>query len=1145
MGGGNLFKNGPFNLLRITTFFNLLSMFIVVNYVANSAIRDTDSHMSELVYSKPISSIKYQFGKLLGSTSVVLFVMAMVPFGMLIGSLMPWVNPDRFGPVNLSYYFSAYFFFAVPTALSLSMIFYSLAARFKSIMAVYLCVVVIFIGYEVSNGLAGASSDPQLAALIDPFAIQTFNYITRYWTILEKNTAAISFSDVLLQNRLMWIAIGVIFYALLGRLNTSIQKNNKAQKRRSKKLEEVPLDNAIDYSGKAPNPIKALISRTLFETSHTIFSPAFLILAIMFSIVTLSMMDNPPNNLSTPLWPLSQFLIDHLEQTLSFLIPIIITYYCGEIIWREQQERFSELLGTLPVSNLILWLSKVIAMLMVVSSILLLTTILTMLYQNAVGTHSIELSQYIVRLGFFNLLPWFFLIIFAMTLQVLSPNKYVGMLLFVAFMLSDFALDTLGLTSHLYRFAQSPNFVYSDMNGYGRALESHSWFMLYWGALSLTFCVLCYGLWQRGQYQPLNNRVSMFPHQIGRTGKWLIPASLSLFVFFGVSIFYKTRIINDYVSPSDTLAEQVAYEKAYKQFEKHPAPIMTSVKVNADLYPEELKIVAQAEFTIENKSSETIDRFLVLIPQYNKEASVTIEGGKLSDTRGAYRTHWFEFEKPLAPGESRHGKFEVVTHHQGFIDGVEDISLVRNGTAIDNSALFPLFGYMNQLEILDPITRKEQGLPPPKRENLLEDSRYYRQSMFGRSIDLIDFEATLSTDIKQTAIAPGYLQKEWVENERRYFHYKMDAPMLNFYSIVSAELQAHKENYKGISLEVFMHPDHTMNLQTIVSSMKESIDYFSENYSPYQHTQARVIEIPRYRNFAQSFANTIPYPEHGLLFDLRSPETPNALFDTTAHEIAHQWWAHQVIAADVQGKSVLSETLANYGALLVLAQQFDDKTMQTFSERELRAYLRGRSREVVEEMPLMRAENQPYIHYNKGALAMLRLKEVMGEARINKALKAFLEAYQYATNPYPTTLNLLTFLTTDANEAEKYLIDELFSKIILYDLKLLEANSVEKSNGHFETELMITGQRLEADGLGEEHPIPLEHEIEIVLYVDVENGNDEDNEQTIIYQQKHVIKTGENNIKINTNKQATSAAIDPRVIYIDKDTRDNKIEIAH
>ena len=30
-----------------------------------------------------------------------------------------------------------------------------------------------------------------------------------------------------------------------------------------------------------------------------------------------------------------------------------------------------------------------------------------------------------------------------------------------------------------------------------------------------------------------------------------------------------------------------------------------------------------------------------------------------------------------------------------------------------------------------------------------------------------------------------------------------------------------------------------------------------------------------------------------------------------AHEIAHQWWAHQIIGAEMQGGTMLSETLAH------------------------------------------------------------------------------------------------------------------------------------------------------------------------------------------------------------------------------------------
>ena len=42
----------------------------------------------------------------------------------------------------------------------------------------------------------------------------------------------------------------------------------------------------------------------------------------------------------------------------------------------------------------------------------------------------------------------------------------------------------------------------------------------------------------------------------------------------------------------------------------------------------------------------------------------------------------------------------------------------------------------------------------------------------------------------------------------------------------------------------------------------------------------------------------------------------------TAHEVAHQWWGHQVSGGDVQGASMIVESMAQYSALMVMKQKF-------------------------------------------------------------------------------------------------------------------------------------------------------------------------------------------------------------------------------
>jgi ABC-2 type transport system permease protein len=60
--------------------------------------------------------------------------------------------------------------------------------------------------------------------------------------------------------------------------------------------------------------------------------------------------------------------------------------------------------------------------------------------------------------------------------------------------------------------------------------------------------------------------------------------------------------------------------------------------------------------------------------------------------------------------------------------------------------------------------------------------------------DWIKFEGTVSTSPDQIAILPGHLQKEWVENGRRYFRYKMDAPILAIASVNSARYAVRRDH---------------------------------------------------------------------------------------------------------------------------------------------------------------------------------------------------------------------------------------------------------------------------------------------------------------------------------------------------------------
>ena len=258
----------------------------------------------------------------------------------------------------------------------------------------------------------------------------------------------------------------------------------------------------------------------------------------------------------------------------------------------------------------------------------------------------------------------------------------------------------------------------------------------------------------------------------------------------------------------------------------------------------------------------------------------------------------------------------------------------------------------------------------------------------------------------------------------------------NFYSIVSADYAIMKDEWNGIDLGIYYHPEHTYNLESMMKSMKESLKYYSENFSPYQYRQLRILEFPRYRTFAQSFANTIPFSEGiGFIQRVEDEEDINSPFYVTAHEIGHQWWAHQVLEANVQGNAMISEALAQYSALMVMKHNYSKEYMKKFLKYELDKYLRGRSRETKKEMTLEFVEQQGYIHYSKGSLVMYALQDYISEDSVNVALRNFIKDWAYSDGIYPTSADLLTYYEKVTPDSLKYILDDMFRDITLFENK--------------------------------------------------------------------------------------------------------------
>jgi aminopeptidase N len=407
----------------------------------------------------------------------------------------------------------------------------------------------------------------------------------------------------------------------------------------------------------------------------------------------------------------------------------------------------------------------------------------------------------------------------------------------------------------------------------------------------------------------------------------------------------------------------------------------------------------------------------------------------------------------------------------------------------------------------------------------------------GHDADWITFDAEVVTDADQIAVAPGYLQKEWKDGDRRHFVYAMDAPILDFFAVQSARYAVKKDRWNDVAIEVYYQPGHEYNLDRMIAAVKASLDYYTKNFGPYQHKQFRILEFPRYASFAQAFPNTIPYSEAiGFIARVREDDKDDIDYPyyVTAHEAAHQWWAHQVIGGDVQGATMLSETLAQYSALMVMKKKYGEAKMQKFLTYELDRYLIGRASEQKKELPLARVENQPYIHYRKGSLVMYALADYIGEDNLNRAIRAFRDETAFKGPPYPNSTQLLKHIRAVTPPEYQYLIDDMFESITLYDNRAVSASAKPLADGKYEVTIKVRAAKRKADELGKETDAPLADFIDIGVL---------DADGVPLYLEKKKIDREDMTFVAIVDKKPARAGIDPLNKLIDRRPKDNTIAV--
>ncbi len=1168
-----VFHNSPIVIANLLLLVSIFGILIASAVMGVPLYRDLEHKTGTFLFSYPISKTGYFMGRFWGSFVTLLFISlgAIIGFylGAILGGPVFGTDPLRYGPNTLINYLQPWLTLLVPNLWLAGSLFFALIVFTRNIRSIYSGGIIVFIIYLLANFLAQDIENQDLVEIMDPFGLNTFFFQTRYLTPYEQNTFLLAIDGNLLINRLMWTGIGLVFFlAAYFRFDFAYffqtkQKKSKAEKIEKKAISKTPVSVTTDFGkGYQWSSFKTLsriefqnIFKDVYFRSILLGGMIFLVLDFWIGITLYSV----------PNFPVTTFLMEFKTFDWNLFVFIIIVFFTGESLHRDRSSGYAVINSAFPVNDMTVIASKFTGIAMICVMLTTIPIFVGIIVQTLKGYFQYELGIYLVDSYLISLPDYLQMVMLVFAVHLVVNNKFAGHaaaigIWVVMIVLRDFA----GYGFNAFFFSYKPGYTWSDMNGLGHFWEPLLWFNVYWTAIGLFLILFFASFYNRGAENSWKSRWRSAKSKFGNKTSLASYGFLVIGVICFGYIYRSTAYTNTYRTSDENKVRSVKYEKELKKYEFMPEPKVISVNVKADLYPEERDAKFDADIVLTNKTDTSIDS-IFFDGSSLTDFQVFHEGEELGyrsliefeppqfqifgkkETKPAYRM--VALPKTLMPGDTLALNLKTEVINSGFPNGGFGRELIYNGSFIAGG--LPSMGYDSDNELSSDEDRREYELPERSDDLPPHDDPYgVNNLLFVNDADLVQFEAVLSTSPDQIAIAPGYLQREWEEDGRRYFHYIQDTPIQMFFSFLSADYEVLREKAvmtsgKEIDIEIYYQKGHEYNLDRFVESYQDGLQYFSDTYGDFQFRQMRILEFPRYAGFAQSFPNTVPFSEDfGWVADFSDPNSFDYVYYVTAHELAHQWWAHQITPNYTRGSNLTSEALAEFSALMLSERKYGKDNMKRFLSDELDRYLSGRSNESKKENTFINC-NRAYQWYNKGALILYGLRDLIGPEAMDSALYKFNQDLGMKQEPpFPGSLDLYNYLAEATPDSLMYYLDDTWKRITLYNNKAEEVTAVKVGEDEYDVTINFTSQKLYADETGKETEAEYEGDyIDIGIFA--EDDQDEAGKDRVnpLYVAKYKIKPGESSMTIRVKGEPAKAGIDPFNKLIDRIPDDNTVDV--
>jgi ABC-2 type transport system permease protein len=1165
--------NAPYLIALWCAGITMLMMLISSSIMGTPLYRDIEYNTKDYYLTYPITKAGYFWGRYLGSFLFMIFIASSVIIGAYIGSklgpAMGWRDIKQYGPNKLGYYLYPFFTIALPNIFFTSSLFFGLVAITRNVKVIYAGGILLFLGYFLSLFFLGNTNNATIINLADPFGMNGVRLQTGNSSSIQQNTTPFPITGTFLLNRIIWSGVGLVIL-----IYTYIRFS--FEKFFSGKRDKAAIDDEI--SGiKRTSIVKVKTSFTGAYNRKTIFNLTKLeLLNIIrdnyFWIILSSGMvflgfvfwvGN--NNNGVPAFPRTVMLLDIFNDVFPFFIFFIIVFYTGETLHRDRVTRYAFINDSLPPPNWVLNGSKFVALLLLGVGLSLIPLVTGIFVQTLKGFHQYNLPAYCTYF-FVIILPRFLeMVMFAYLVHVLVNNKFVGHGIAVFIWVAIFFLRSSGLFNYnLLLYSYTPWFGVSDMDGLGHMTRPVNWFNLYWllfGGLLIIVSALFY---YRGVTTSFKERLQLLAERFDTKTRYFTAILLIAFLSVAAYNYYNVSYLNNFTTKGENDDRAVIYEKTLKHFASLPLPKVTRIKMYADMYPDKQQEFVKAFLTIVNKTKQPISKMLLdgdeisgySINQDGKAVPFTspliykramMNWLRSKNDTAAYRL--YQFQKPLAPGDSTVLEVNSFIKYNGFSNGLYGERILRNGTFF--TGCLPELGYDDDDELSSPFERKKNQLPPKEEDEIAQnDPEGISTLRAGKASDLVSWDLTISTSADQTMISSGELQKQWQQNGRNYFHFVQKQPgMYGPLAAVGAKYQVAKDSVQldhKVNISIYYQQQQNANIGRFMAAYKDGLRYFCSVYGQYPFKDIRLAETSIYGPRIGSFTTFDTFAEY---FEWNSnynnPNQTDYCYFDAVQQLAQQWWRFQVAPNNTVGSLDIPEGLSIYSALVMMENKYGKDNMKRLLNDQLDYYVFVRRRLEEKEHPLIKAD-QWFEWGGKEAVALYGLRDLIGNDSINAALREFKTAYAFKNKPpYAGSNDLFRYLQKHTPDSLQYYLTDTWQKITLYDNNIADVKVTPTGkNNEYKVTIKANVGKVYIDDKGNDVPAKqMSDYIDIgVFAADIKNkaGRSQVNP---LYLKKYKLTYGEHTITVMVKGKPVRVGIDPYNKLIDRNPWDNMKDI--